>query len=150
MTARKPTMVARARPRRLRRLLRWLLAIAWLGAFTLSHLPAERLRGLEASDKALHAAGFAGLTTLLWLVLAVDGRPARRRLPLVALAMALYGALDELTQPWFNRWASWDDWLFDCLGALASLAVLESAAWLWKAGRRRKGRKEQGCMGCRG
>jgi VanZ family protein len=121
---------------RLSRIAHALLVVAWLGAFTLSHIPADRLRGVEVSDKTLHLVGFGGLTTLLWIVLIFRRRPLWQRIALVLATMPIYGALDELTQPLppFHRSCDIHDWLFDCLGVIVSLCVLEIG---WRLVRRR-------------
>jgi VanZ family protein len=123
------------RPRweiRLSRIAHGLLIAAWLGAFTATHMPAEHLRGLDVSDKLLHLAGYAGLSSLLWIVLIFRRRPLWRRAAVVLAAMVVYGALDELTQPPFHRSCDIKDWLFDCLGAAVSVCILEGA---WRLGK---------------
>jgi VanZ family protein len=116
-------------------MLAWLLALLWAGAFTLTHIPAERLRGLHAGDKTLHSVGSGGLALVFWALLAAQRRPPRRRILTVLFVLALYGVFDEVTQPWFGRQASHVDWLFDCLGTIIAVTAMETAAALvrWRA-----------------
>lgn len=140
-----PAGTAARRPRweiRLGRIAHGLLIAAWLGAFTATHIPAERLRGLEAGDKTLHLVGFAALSSLLWTVLIFRRWPLWRRLLLVLATMPIYAALDELTQPLppFHRSGDIRDWVFDCLGAILSVCLLEAA---WRLGRMWVARKKK-------
>ena len=133
-----PAGQASPRPRweiRLGRAAHGLLIAAWLGAFTATHVPVDRLRGLDVSDKSLHLVGYAGLSSLLWIALLFRRWPLWRRAALVLAAMVVYGALDELTQPLppFHRSCSGWDWFFDCLGAAISVCILEAA---WRLGRK--------------
>ena len=44
--------------------------------------------------------------------------------------MIAYAALDEMTQPLVNRYAAFDDWLGDVVGAAGAVMVLELGQWL--------------------
>ena len=122
-------------------------AVAWLGAFVLTHIPAERIPPLHTSDKWLHVSGYAGLTFMFWLVLyACDQRPWQRVLLSLPI-LAAYGGFDELTQPYFRRAASVTDWCFNCVGTLAAVTVLEVLC-LW-AGRKTDRRTTQPRQGDR-
>ena len=91
-----------------------------------------RLRDLgllppDGSDKLVHMAAFAGLAALVaitWQLAA--GQLNRRHLIAVWLAVALYAALDEWTQPLFGRDASLGDWTADVVGALIALILFAS------------------------
>ena len=113
---------------RRRRISRWGLAALWLAAFIGTHIPAERVPELHASDKILHAAGYAVLATALWLVLAADGIGRARRIAVALSVLIFYAAMDEATQPWVNRSASIADWLADGTGVVVAVAVWEAIA----------------------
>jgi VanZ family protein len=122
----------RRRLRRVSRLAHALLIAGWLGAFAATHIPADHMPSLGESDSTLHMVGYAGLSCLLWFVLIVRGWPLWRRIAMMVIMMPIYGALDEMTQPAFHRSCDIHDWLFDCLGTLASLVILEMLWWLGK------------------
>jgi hypothetical protein len=54
------------------------LILAWLAAFTATHIPPDRLPALGISGKVLHLVGYAGLSSLLWIVLIFRGWPLWR------------------------------------------------------------------------
>jgi VanZ family protein len=89
----------------------------------LSHLRPEDLPHFQASDKALHGTGFFVLASLLWLTLRGFGKSLPTCLIAPIVNLAVYGALDELTQPYFNRTADIHDWLSDMLGALVAVGA---------------------------
>ena len=108
---------------------RWLLAacvLLWICAFVITHVPAPAMPALPADDATLHAVGFFALTAVFVLTLAAYGRPRARRIAIAVVTMAVYGALDELTQPLVNRYAAWSDWLADLIGAIAAVAATEA------------------------
>ena len=102
-----------------------LCAAAWIAAFVATHLPPRDLPAVEISDKVLHSAGFAGLSALLTLTLAVFGLARWRRIPLAIGLIILYAAVDEITQPLVHRTADVHDFLADALGGLLALVVCE-------------------------
>ena len=103
-----------------RGILTTLLAL-WIAALVLSHFPVERLPEMSTSDKRLHFAGFFLLSGLLLLSLAAYGVRHSRRIPIALVMMVLYAAIDETTQPWFNRSCDSRDFLADVLGAVAAI-----------------------------
>ena len=113
-----------------RRGLLWALAVVWVGAFVLTHIPAEKIPELYASDKTLHVVGYAAITGLLWLHLAARGGRRLRRIAVTIVALIIYAAVDESTQPLVNRSASVGDWYADCLGIILAIALCEALAWL--------------------
>ncbi len=114
------------------------LIAAWLAAFVATHIPGPDLPNLEVSDKILHSVGYAGLAALLGIVLIFRRWPVWPRVLVVFAILSIYGACDELSQPPFQRTADINDWLFDCLGTLVSLCVLETAWWLVRMAWRKK------------
>ncbi len=115
-----------------RRLFAYLCAAGWITCFAGTHIPQEHLPGLGSSDKALHLVGYAGLAILFWLALWAYGCRMRRRLGLVLVTLAVYAAVDEITQPLVNRYACVADWYADCAGAAIGAAVCEGLALLWR------------------
>jgi hypothetical protein len=51
-----------------------------------------------------------------------------------ALGLIVFGGIDELTQPWFDRSAEWLDWLADVAGIGLGLVLGK----LWLQYRRRR------------
>ena len=99
----------------------------WLALLAGTHWP--KLPGVDVpgKDKTLHVVAFAILTGLLLNVLA--RRMATARSVAVVLAavavVAVYGALDEWTQPYTGRTCDFFDWLADMAGAASvTLAYL--------------------------
>lgn len=104
---------------------------SFLGAFTLTHLPPPpEPRPHLIGDKAAHFAGFAGLGAISGWRFAGRGRSRRGRLYLLLFAgLALYGAVDEWTQPLVGRTCELGDWLADIGGAVPGLVAVA----LWSA-----------------
>ncbi|HKQ47021.1 MAG TPA: VanZ family protein [Phycisphaerae bacterium] len=75
-------------------------------------------------DKVLHFLGFTVLGALLvWRLGRHPRRPTVRNLLPWYLALILYGAFDEITQPPFGRDCEFLDWLADCCGAAVGVAL---------------------------
>lgn len=101
-----------------------------LAAYTLAlvvgtHLPPATLRvPIERTDKLLHFGGYAGLAFLLAMTWETStGRLNGRHLRLLWLVIALFAAVDEVTQLLVGRDATSGDWLADILGAALGLVV---------------------------
>jgi VanZ family protein len=106
---------------------RLLLAGYWLTLLVATHLPV-RVAGLprNQADKLVHFVAYAILAWLLstaWQ--ASVGRLNARHLKFVWLAVVLYGAVDEITQPLVGRTASVIDWLSDAAGAALGLVIFQ-------------------------
>lgn len=111
------------------RLLRPLAALT--GAYTgllvfATHYPKpEQLLGPNApSDKTLHFLAYGALGLLAAALVAVSGRWSPRGLAVTAAGLAVFAAIDEVTQPWFGRAAEPLDWVYDLLGLAAGIAVI--------------------------
>lgn len=105
----------------------WLgaLGVYWLTLFAATHTPDTNAAGPFLSfDKALHAGAYFVLTTLLLIAWRRTGAwPTwRGRLAVAAIALA-YGAVDEITQPYFERQCELLDWLFDGLGIALAIGL---------------------------
>ena len=102
----------------------WLLY--WAGMAVLTHIPIPRGAGpgIPYADKIVHFLLYFGLAYLGGRRLAASaGRSSIRTLVIWAVAYGIYGALDELAQPWTGRTASAWDWAADMLGITAGTYV---------------------------
>jgi len=112
---------------RFRRTLLLVCILMWASAFCLSHIPLPQLPPLPGKDKSLHFIGFACLASILLLTLVAHGRghdqKLLRRSAITLMVTAVYGAIDEITQPLVNRHGAGDDWLADVAGSVAAVIV---------------------------
>jgi hypothetical protein len=115
------------------RVLTVLCVIAWIGAFTATHVPLNRvLRDMEfrPSDVWLHMVGYFGLTTIFLLTMFARRWRRYRRLVTILHVIPIYGVIDELTQPLVGRTAAVTDWLANIAGMILAIALIEGlAAW---------------------
>ena len=110
---------------RVRKVMLALSVLAWLGAFSVSHIPADVMHEIKTpSDTTLHMSGFAILAGLFLLALAAFNVRTMRRSIIVLAVMALYAALDERTQPLVNRVCDVRDWYADMAGSIIVVIVL--------------------------
>ena len=115
------------------------LIVMWVLAFTCTHLPRGTAPPIGAGDKKSHAVGFFVLGSLFAVAMSALGVRRRRRPWLAIAALAVYAALDEITQPLVNRHASVWDWLADLAGVVVAvicwellLATAPKRSWLVK------------------
>lgn len=95
----------------------------WIFIFTLTHLPPSKLPQTHVSDKLAHFAVYSILGILLFLCISLRNIKPLKVALLVIVIAATYGALDELTQPYFQRDCSIYDWYAD-LGGTVTAALL--------------------------
>lgn len=95
----------------------WALAAYWAAMAVGTHLPPGPPGPPWVSDKVLHFGGYFGLAALL----AATFR--RRPLWTVVAVAAVYGAVDEITQPPFGRTADVWDWVAGVAGAVLGAVV---------------------------
>jgi VanZ family protein len=107
-----------------------LLVFAWTAALVITHTPAEELPRFPTNDTNLHVTGFFGLATLLFWTLSAYGVSGVRRAIICLVALALYAALDEKTQPWFNRDCDLRDWEADIAGTVVAIAFWQVSFFL--------------------
>jgi VanZ family protein len=105
---------------------RWMLAtvLSVVGVLALTHIPQEaipRVLQENAFDKVEHVVAYGVITTLFLMSLKRPIRPAVLVLGLAALAVI--GALDEMTQPYVNRTASGADYVSDLIGMAMACTV---------------------------
>lgn len=110
------------------RLWQLLLAGYWITLFVATHVPQD-FPGVPGgqSDKVAHFAAYAVLAALFattWQLSA--GVLTKVHLRWAWILTAAYGGIDEWTQLFVGREASFLDWLADAAGAAAGLAVF---AW---------------------
>ena len=103
------------------------LLIYWPIAFIGTHIPSPWEPSEPSSRRAPYDkfGHFAGYALLAWLLMSLL---SRRFHPLAAaaltlLAIAAYGAIDELTQPYFNRSADLPDYYADLIGGAVGVAI---------------------------
>lgn len=94
--------------------------------------PEDFLGANAPSDKLLHFVAYLilGLLTAAAVV-------ARRRLGwqaavFLAAGLAVFAALDEITQPICSRAAEPLDWVFDCAGIVAGIGLVAIGATRWR------------------
>jgi len=85
---------------------------------------------LGVEQCALHLIGFLILGSALLVVLSAYGVRGWLRMGLAACALTIYAAVDESTQPLFNRYAAMEDWFADIAGAGVAIVVWELLAAL--------------------
>lgn len=76
------------------------------------------------SDKALHFMAYGLLGLLAGGTLALARQWSAPRALGLAAVLAIFAALDEITQPFFRRDAEPLDWVCDCLGVACGLAAV--------------------------
>lgn len=108
---------------------RWRL-IVWSGytllLATSTHLPPDTVNqfSFKLWDKLEHTLAYAGLGVLTgWAATSARRQPFIRALLQWTVAIAVFAALDELTQPWVGRDCDLRDWCADVLGALVGLST---------------------------
>lgn len=115
-----------ATPSRARHFFRRALPAYWVFLFCVTHFPKLELAGPPQSDKLSHFAAFGLLAYFLWKFFECGREPLSAWFLWKALAViAIYGALDELTQALVERGTDVADWIADMLGAGFALALLE-------------------------
>jgi VanZ family protein len=111
----------------------WILLGAYsIALLTGTHWPKLPRIDVPGKDKTLHVVAYAILAGLLLNVLAKGTRLARGvQIAAAAVAIvAVAGALDEWTQPYFGRTCDLLDWLADMAGAASvSIAYLLATAY---------------------
>jgi len=90
--------------------------------------PAAYLRlmlrtGRPPSDKSLHFVAYAILAALVWACTRLRGLAAPRATLAVIAMVAIWAAVDEVTQPFFYRAAEPLDWVYDMAGAAIGCAI---------------------------
>jgi VanZ family protein len=92
--------------------------------------PAELVGPDAPSDKTLHLIAYTLLGGAVAAAVASRGGWNWRSAATVFVALALFAAADEITQPLFGRFADIHDWAYDELGLVAGIGAVMVAALL--------------------
>jgi VanZ family protein len=116
--------MTRERSKRLHQLAIGTLVAYWIALVLGTHWPQLPDFNLpENGDKILHFTAYAGLTFLLSLSLFWSSSVRWWQWIALAVGVAVFGGLDELTQPPFGRTADWYDWYADVTGLTIGLLL---------------------------
>lgn len=123
-------MSAPDRPKSLSPWARWYrraLPAYWMFLFCVTHFPQLALGdAIPASDKTAHLVAFALLAFLFWRFAETFRHPLPHGFVwMAALCLLLYAGVDEYLQRFVGRYASLHDFLFNAIGVLVVLALLE-------------------------
>jgi VanZ family protein len=103
----------------------WLLILLgyWVILFVSTHIPNQLLGPPgRISDKILHFSAFCMLALLVALNAEWQfGEMCWRHYAILAIVMAVFGALDEILQQFVNRHCSFKDWVADICGMIVGL-----------------------------
>ncbi len=97
----------------------------------LTHLPPQFLPGglnIKGLDKVVHFSAYSAIT--FFFLESVKFRAVPVLILTVFLGLAALGALDELTQPFFNRTADVMDFLADISGITVMVFLSHYFTWL--------------------
>ncbi len=108
----------------------------WITMFTLTHIPMEGVQTFNASDKLLHITAYAVLGTLLGICLHFWGWKSLPIWLMITVTVAVYGAIDETTQPWFGRQMDFKDWVCDLIGGQAGFVMFVVSRSAYRFARR--------------
>jgi VanZ family protein len=108
-----------------------LLAAYWVGLFILTHTPGYPMPYRPTiTDKLGHGVSFALLAMLLaWVVWLASRRMTFTGIVAIGVVVVLYGAFDELTQPFVGRSCDMYDWLADAGGIVLGLMTWACVAF---------------------
>ncbi len=99
------------------------VALYWVGIFTLTHIPADKLPQVS-DDKTAHVVVYFVLAALLfWTMHALTQLPTTVIVARVLILTLAYAAFDELTQPLVGRFCDRWDFIADALGAIAAVVI---------------------------
>lgn len=89
-----------------------------------THLPGSAVQNsFSGNDKILHFSAYAVLSLLAFNFMSTCSVGSLRRFLLLFFSLAVFAALDELTQiPVPGRFGEWGDWWADLAGIFVSLA----------------------------
>ena len=116
------------------------VAIAYAVTLVLAtHYPKpEQLLGRYGhADKLLHFVAYFLLAMFVAAAVCGAGRWSRQAAIIVAVALAAFGAVDEITQPLFGRTADVFDWAADCAGIAVGILLVAVTSSAWGRGSRR-------------
>jgi VanZ family protein len=110
----------------------------WLALVAGTHWPQPpELLGMGESDKFLHFTAYSGLALLVCLNWALARAMGWRQWLAIAVILAAFAAIDEITQIPVGRNADLRDWFADLTGIAAGMAVF-AAGWALVLGFRKR------------
>lgn len=122
-----------------------MLATYWLLLMIGTHVPSSANGSPLIWDKLLHFAAYAGLASLLALVVKSRYDMNLSRYTAIFLIAGVYGAIDELAQlPIPGRNADFRDWLANLLGAVSGLIFFRLVAMLFASHFTRRNSRRRG------
>ena len=92
--------------------------------------PGELIGPKAPGDKTLHVVAYTLLGGVVAAAVASRGRWTWRSAAALLVALALFAAVDEITQPLFGRFADILDWAFDELGLVVGIGAVTVATLL--------------------
>ncbi len=120
------------------RLATLVLIVYWIALFTGTHMPRPPKVPLPYGDKLQHFTAFFGLAMLLCWAIPTRGRPLRKILIVLAIAIP-YAAFDEWTQGFTaNRTVDINDFYTNTAGILTATASYAAVRALYKRRQRRR------------
>jgi len=124
-----------------------LLATYWLLLMIGTHVPSSAAGSPLIWDKLVHWAAYAGLASLLALVVQSRYGLNLQRYVAILLIAGGYGAIDELAQlPIPGRYADFQDWIANLLGAVSGLIIFRMMATLISSRFTRRNSRKTGCV----
>jgi VanZ family protein len=93
--------------------------------------PEDFLGPNSPSDKLLHFVAYLILGILTAAAVVARRRLGWRAAVFLVAGLAVFAALDEITQPLFHRAAEPFDWVFDCAGIVAGIGLVAIGAARW-------------------
>lgn len=101
----------------------WIATIIfWLACIYMTHAPQPPdFTNVVHNDKIKHFCGYGTLVSMIYFSLWIKGVSKRNLVILILIVLAIYGALDERTQPWFGRDCDLHDWYADMCGTVAAM-----------------------------
>jgi VanZ family protein len=99
--------------------------------------PEQLLGRYGHADKLLHFVAYFLLAVFVAAAVWGAGLWSRRTALIVAIALAAFGAVDEITQPLFGRTADVLDWAADCAGIAVGILLVAITSSAWGRGSRR-------------
>ena len=106
-----------------------ILIVYWIALVAGTHWPQMPQIGPQGFDKVLHISAYAGLAVLVTLCVRWNRTGGWRQYLIIFVGLAVFGGLDELTQPPFHRTADWFDWFADLGGITLGLIVSMPVGW---------------------
>jgi VanZ family protein len=128
-------MIAADRTNRLKIAVLAILGCYWLALVIGTHVPhtPPAILALTNSDKWLHLSAYAGLAFLIGLNGSLRRAMTRRQWIAVPILLAVFGAVDEVTQIPVGRECDLLDWAADVAGSIAGVAIFLAVAALYRS-----------------